>query len=267
MAIDYNSAVGPIPNNTGVFPDVVSNNVTAPLAGDGTPYVKAGIDDAWGRFQDLLNRGGLTPNGASEAAGSSQHFEALRRCFSFPGEVVMWHGQADPATLGIRLLLLQGQGILRANYPELDAAVYIGDGNNGDIYFPYYFHADDAGGTIRNTAGIYLILADARGVIIRGHDPTAQRDPEGATRKFPDIQLKAIWQHGHELITSTSGYYAKVTDYDLHGGGNNTCEFLPNQTNDRLQATSVLQGGLGSVVSNTYEGRMINLNTKFCVRY
>lgn len=263
MAINYDSGVGPIPNNTGSFPNVVSNNVTAPAAGDGTPYVKAGIDDAWGRFQDLLSRAGLTPNGSSEAAGNSQHFEALRRCFSAPGEVCLWHGQVDPATLGLRLLLLEGQGILRANYPDLDAAVYIGDANNGNSSYPYYFRADDAAGTVRNIAGIYLILADSRGKSIRSWDPTGVDDPEGSVRKFPDRQNNSIVAHGHNLTTSVTGYYAKLVDADLHGGGNDTCEFLPAASGDRLEAGTIQAGP----DQNSQEIRMDNMGVKVCVRY
>lgn len=263
MAIDYDSGVGPIPNNSGNFPNVVSNNVTAPGAGDGTPFVKAMIDDAWGRFQDLLNRAGLTPSGSSEAAGSSQHYAALRRCFGAPGEVVLWHGQADPATLGLRLLLLEGQGILRANYPDLDAAVYIGDGNNGDTSYPYYYHADDATGLVRNTAGIYLILADSRGKTVRAWDPTEVDDPEGASRKFPDRQANAVIYHNHDIFSSATTLYAKVMDYDLHGGGNDTLEMLAGASGDRLEARTIT----GGAPADSTDNRMDNMGVKMCVRY
>jgi hypothetical protein len=261
MSIDYATIL----NTVGAFPGVTSLNVTAPSAGDGTPYEKAIIDDWWGRFQDLLNRAGLIPNGAPEVAGSSQHFEALRRCFGAPGEVVLWHGQADPATLGLRLLLMQGQGVLRSAYPDLDAACYIGDVNNPDFLYTAYFRADNPSGTPRNIAGAYLILPDARGCVIRGDDPSATRDPQGATRKFPDIQLKAIQEHGHELITSSSGFAAKVINYNLSAAGNNALECLPGATGDRLRATSVIPSG--TVFVDSLESRMINLQAKFCVRF
>ncbi len=265
MAIDYNSGIGPIPNNTGAFPNVVSNNVTAPGAGDGTPFVKPMIDDAWGRFQDLLNRAGLTPNGADEAAGSSQHFEALRRCFGAPGEVVLWHGQADPASLGIRLLILQGQGVLRTSYPDLDAAVYIGDGNNPDLGYPAYFHADDAAGTIRNTTGAYLILADCRGQFLRGWDPTGVVDPQGPSRKFPDKQFYAILTHTHRIYTTTTGLYAKYKFIDKYGAADPGLEVASGETGDRLIAATM--SSPSATYISAFETRPNNYAAKICVRY
>jgi hypothetical protein len=262
MAIDYDSGVGPIPNNTGNFPNVVSNNVSAPAAGDGTPYVKAGIDDAWGRFQDLLNRAGLTPNGSAEAAGSSQHFEALRRCFSAPGEVVIWHGQADPATLGLRLLLLQGQSVLITSYPDLDAAVYVGDANNPDLSFQYYYRSSDPGGAVRDIAGPYLNLADARGCALRGHDPTGIRDPLGAVRKFPDIQLHAVQVHRHEVETDLTNVHAKNVTFNHSPGTDRYFDPLSGATGDRLIADLMLDAN-----TSLQETRMINLAGKICVRY
>lgn len=261
--IDYDSGVGPIPNNTGNYPSVTSNNVTAPGAGDGTPYLKAFIDDLWGHNQDILNLGGLTPNGASEASGASQRTDALKNLFGAPGEVILWHGPVDPATLGRRLLLLEGQVVLIANYPDLVAAAYIGDGNNGNLTFVHYYKCSDPAGAVRNIAGPYFKIADSQGCTVRGYDPTAIRDELGATRKFPDIQTSAIRQHQHELITSASGYAAKYTAINIIGTGDDTLELLSGATGDRLQATSVFNGGTISSLEN----RMINLQVKMCVRY
>lgn len=67
-----------IPNTSGAFPDVVSQNATGPGETDGTPYLKDVVDDLWGARQDLMSEAGLSPNGVSEAAGSSQSLQALK---------------------------------------------------------------------------------------------------------------------------------------------------------------------------------------------
>lgn len=258
--IDYRTV---FTNTDGVaFPNTKAVNVTTPGAGDGTEFIAAGVNDSWGFHQALMDYAGLTPDSVGEAPGTSQMVEAMRRSFGAPGEVVLWHGQADPATLNLRLLILQGQTVLMANYPLLDAACYVGDTNNSDLNYKGYVHTSDIGGTIRDTAGPYLLLPECRGLALRGWDPTGIHDEFGATRKFPDRQWHALEVHEHEIQSGTSGDYAKVMDYDLHGGGNDTIEMLPGDTGDRLRATAV-----EDTSSSNLETRMKNYSVKICVRY
>lgn len=152
--------------NNVAFPDTESINASGPTATDGTEFVKVMVDNyMFGPQQALLNHAGLIPDGVPEADGTSQELEALKRSFGNAGEEVNWYGDADPATLNLKLLLLEGQGVLIANYQELTDVVYVGDGNNGTA--PAFYKADDAAGTIRNIAGIYLILPDATDIYPR----------------------------------------------------------------------------------------------------
>lgn len=161
MALDSNVAF--INTDGSAFPDNKSVNASGPSATDGTEFVKLMIDNyMFGPQQALINHAGLIPDGISEADGASQELEALQKSFGYPGEAVDWYGDLDPAVIGMRVLLLEGQGILIANFQELATAVYVGDGNNATA--PAFYKADDAAGTIRNIAGIYLILPDATDV-------------------------------------------------------------------------------------------------------
>jgi len=159
MAIDI---LATFTNQNGVaFPDSEAINASGPSATDGTEFIKVMIDNyMFGPQQALLNYAGITPSGTPESDTASQELDAMKQNFGFPGEAVDWYGDADPATLGMRVLLLQGQGVLIASFPELTASVYVGDGNNPTA--PAFFKADDAAGTIRNTAGVWLILPDAQ---------------------------------------------------------------------------------------------------------
>lgn len=257
--IDYRTV---FTNTDGVaFPNTKAVNVTTPGAGDGTEFIAAMPNDSWGWHQALMDYAGLTPDTVTEAPGTSQMLEGCRRAFGAPGEIVGWHGQADPATIGLRLLLLEGQGVLRASYPLLDAAVYCGDGNNPT--WEAYYHADDAGGTSRNTAGIYLILADVRGRVLRGHDPTGVIDPEGATRDFPDKQEDSIQYHEHAVRSKSSLDYIEISTIPTAAGARSMCQPIGVDGANVYKASTIL----GGPPQNPDETRMINFQVKYCVRY
>lgn len=259
--IDYASLF----NSSGAFPNTLAINITAPSAGDGTELIAAMPNDSWGWHQAMMDYGlnGVAPDTVTEAPGTSQMVEAMQMAFGLPGEVVGWHGQLDPAARvnPPRLLLLQGQGVLIASYPELDAEVYIGDANNPNLAYPFYFHATTAGGGTRNTAGPWLILADARGYVLRGDDITAIRDPDGASRKFPDIQADSLIQHDHDLITDGANF-ANAIGYTPPAGGG-----TPLFTGGVEGGTSLKTQTTEGVDNNADEVRMGNIQIKWCVRY
>lgn len=214
--------------NNVAFPDTEAVNATGASATDGTEFVKVMIDNyMFGRQQALLNHVGITPDGNSEADGASQEIEALQRMGMYPGQFTISAWNDDPATLGIRVLMLQGQGIVRANYADLDAAVYVGDGDNATA--SAFYHADNSDGSSRNTAGAYLILPDARGQAIRGLDTAAAVDPDGASRDLGSLQLDQMQQiTGDVELRAASGGGPIVTDengaftIDIDGGTSQT---------------------------------------------
>ena len=61
----------------GNFPHIKAINASSPTAKDGTPYHDAVVNDIWGSMQAIMLSAGLSPNGQSEAAGSSQILDAL----------------------------------------------------------------------------------------------------------------------------------------------------------------------------------------------
>ncbi len=200
MALD---AFAVFTNTNGVaFPDTEAINSSGAQSTDGTEFVKIMIDNwMFGRQQALLNHVGLTPNGIAEADGASQELLALQRMGMHPGQGIFAFWNDTPTNLGIRVLMLTGQGILRANFSDLDDAVYVGDGDNPTA--SVFYHADDAAGTIRNTAGVYLILPDARGQTIRGLDLAGAVDPDGASRDLGSLQLDAFQGHWHEVYRNS----------------------------------------------------------------
>lgn len=256
-------------NTDGVnFPDTAAINVSVPSAGDGTEFKALMVNDMWGARQALMDYASLTPNAASETYDNSQFLTALIKSFSPVGIVLMSHTQQDPATLGHRFLELNGQGILRANYIDLDSACYVGDTNNPTA--DYYFRADNSDGSGRSTTGIYLILPDMRGAFARGEDPTATRDPDGASRIFPDFQDFSMQTHLHEVDTTSNSWNA-VADRDIDTGttftgfeAKTSASSLQLRANENITKVS---GPNPDVLHNLDETRACNVQVKFWVRY
>lgn len=247
---------------TGAFPNFAGKNATGAGATDGTEWIAAYIDNwGWGWQQALFDQEGITPDGITEAAGASQIVDALNNMFP-AGMIAEWNINVDPATLGARYLLLNGQGILRANYPDLDTNCYVGDGNNAAVAAAggAYYRADDAAGTTPNIAGVYLILPESRGYTTRGLDTAASVDPDGAARALGDNQGSAMWGHWHENwgeINTTAGGVGR----DVMGHNNGS--LLPLQNAVRTAITD----GVNGTPTVSSESRGPNRSTQFAIRY
>jgi hypothetical protein len=201
---DYTTITG---NNNGLsFPDTLAINSSGALATDGTEYLKEVVDDIWGEKQALLDFFNYPPNGLVDVPGIdgngvpvSQPLRISYMNYGRPGTLVEWMSEnLDPGAVSIalgcdlRILLLQGQGVDRTMdaYKALDWLTYCGDPNNATA--DYFYHADDAGGTIRNTAGDYLILPDMRGYATRGLDKSGAVDSRGVGRIVGSVQEDAL---------------------------------------------------------------------------
>jgi hypothetical protein len=63
------------------YPHGEAKNVTAPNAGDGTPWDINTTSDLFGFQQKLLTEAGITPSGAPDNAINSQYFDAMQALF------------------------------------------------------------------------------------------------------------------------------------------------------------------------------------------
>jgi len=276
--IDYQTT---IPYTVGAFPNTVAQNATGPGATDGTPWIKSVIDDLWGARQVLMDESNQVPNALTESVSNgSQAYEAIRRISGYAGEVIFWAGQdnasgtfSNPSSEDVRLLEMLGQGVLIANYPELDKVVYCGNARNPTA--PSFYHSSDAGGAVRNTAGPYLQLPDSRGVAIRGFDPTgAGADPwflESATqREIGDLQLSAVWAHCHRTEwwddPDWRGIVYTVQTGDV-GGPFDIFQITLDPANTEVFAHTMTSTCSYSFLHSEYESRMINLAWRMCIRY
>jgi hypothetical protein len=257
-----------INNTSGAFPLVISNNSTGPGNLDGTPYIKNFIDDLWGFSQALMSAASLTPNAVQESATASQRLEALRRVSGYPGEVVCWMGdQADPSSLGIRLLPLNGQTITIATYPELVASTYVGDPANPTA--SAFYKTSDTPGTVRNVAGPYFVLPDLRGAFIRGLDTSGTIDPNGAGRDIGNLQNWAIYDHTHDVWNGTLQMHDDV--YTTSAGAVKLGQLSFPAVGASVYANTIFDTtfstALGAANLNTSESRPVNYTGRWCIRY
>jgi len=281
-----------IPQINGVFPSVTAKNCSGAGATDGTPAIQEWVNNFWGHMQNLLNRANMTPSGVLEAWGAENAFAhatpgeatirrtagqvltALQMMFSSPGELVLWCRSQAPATVGARVLLLQGQTIAVANYADLCNAVYVGDALNNTAGVPFYL-SSDSGGVTRSTTGAYLTLPDARGVTIRGIDTAQARDPLGNSRGGAagaangSIEMDALQGHYHlplspaisfadEHPAATGIGYGSATPYENHAATTGS------PTTD---GGITYEGKVNTAVRLAWETRMINMACYIGIRY
>jgi len=263
--IDYSS----LPNTQGgAFPSTQGKDASTPTSFDGTPYNEIFIDDLWGANQALMSYAGLTPSGSAESASVSQRLEAMKLCFGYPGMLVPMFINHDPATLGIRVLLCEGQGVLVASYPELDAACYVGDGNNALVHgnSGFFYRASDAAGTTPNIAGPYLILPDASASTIKGVE---SGDSVGDVM-VEGVETQQLQAHTHSIINSLSSRMLESSGSVKGDGTVTTFAFESANTNpalfDLYEATTMaLVSGPGAISAT--KNRMQNFPVKIGVIY
>lgn len=254
------------------FPATLGVNATGAGAGDGTEFVKLFVDDLWGGRQALLDAAGLTPDGVTEAIDTSQLLESIRMISGAPGNGVIWWATDDPATIGERVLLLTGQVILMASYPEMALAVYCGDGNNATA--SAFYKTSDAGGIIRSTSGTYMVMPDLRGYALRGLDIAAAVDPDGASRDIGSIQLDAFqaFQVGcEEDLTGVRDYFMLSLNRDELQSASAQANYAKIGAVTTGQGDSkmfkAMNDGTNGDPRTDSESRMVNIACKIGIRY
>lgn len=150
----------------GAWPSTVAKNASGASASDGTPFTADLINDLWGWIKNIMYLAGITPSGSTDTYLSSDVVNAIRRAGLQPGLAVK--SFLNPSALALaRLLPLTGQILLMSSYPELCAAVYVGDANNAAAAVKGAFYKCTAGG-VASTSGTYMKMPDCRGVFLRG---------------------------------------------------------------------------------------------------
>lgn len=252
--------------SSGAFPNVVAINSTGAATQDGTEFIAEAINNnMFGWMQAFMDYASLTPDGVIEAAGASQILEAIQKGFGVgPGKLVGWFLDDDPSVTGDRVLLMQGQGVLIASYLDLVAATYVGDGSNTAVHAGggKFYKSSDAAGTTPDIAGTWFQIPKSRGYALRGFDPGALIDPDGASRFLGDNQADAFQGHNFNFdYNSTSGV----------GGSPFYPEAPPavatfDTTSAACVNTPITDGVNGTPRTGT-ETRMANLSIQFGITY
>jgi hypothetical protein len=253
---------------TGDWPSTVAKNASGPNSTDGTPFTAELINDLWGGQIDLMNRAGLTPNGTTEAVGSSQFMDALHYAGLTPGIAVL--SMLDAAHLALhRFLPLTGQHILIANYSALCAAVYCGDTDNATADCNY--KSSDSDGQVRSTTGTYLTLGDARGLGVRGiglngsifpaNHPTNNYSGGTAAVRYLQDQFQGHW---HDLYIDATKVGAQISDAT---SGISWHSITPGSFAGQITAKNLVTDGTNGTPRTGYETRMATLGFQICITY
>lgn len=238
-----------------------SGNLNQDL-GTGFYYAEAGTDnaplsqagfvwhlriDANNRYQEYLRAGTQQRfvrqmiDGAFGAWEQPYLTRAEALALRLPGEVVPYLGATEPTGW----LFLAGQVILRATYPELDAAVYVGDALNATAPALYRTTTLVNPGTNRSTTGPYLVLPDGRGRGLIGRDNmggTAASRITQAVSGFDGSVLAA--SGGAQAVTLVTANMPKHKHSgETADGGERKMPVGTNPT-----------GGNGTFVSRSFEG-------------
>lgn len=144
-------------------------------------------------------------------------------------------------------LKANGAAVWRAGYPDLDAAIYVGDALNATAAWGYRCTDPGTPTGTRSTTGQYLVLPDARGEFRRGYDDGANRD---SGREWASWQDQSIQGHTHSGFTSTA-----FLQSGAGGIGGPAAQGLTNAT------------GAASVVGTSGVTRPRNINPLVCIRY
>ncbi len=163
-----------------------SGNLNADL-GTGFYYAETGTDnaplsdpgfvwhlriDADTRYQEYLLVGTQQRFVRQMVGGSFGAWEqpyltrAEALALRLPGEIVAYGGPNAPAGW----LFLFGQAVLRATYPDLDTAIYVGDAANATAPAGYRTTSTINPHNNRSPTGAYIVLPDGRGRSLIGRD-------------------------------------------------------------------------------------------------
>ena len=273
MSKDYTAITG---NNNGLpHPDSRAIDATGPTATDGTELLKEVMNDVWLRRQAFMDFYNQTPDGLDDLAGVdgsgfplSQPLVAKYMNYAPPGLVVSWTSQLDPVAAGalagcdIRIILLQGQGVDRTvdDYKLLDLMCYVGDGDNPTA--DSYYRATDAGGTIRNITGQYLILPDARGYFWRGLDPSGTIDPDGASRLVGSMQDDSFQGHWHDALYDNLG-----NQYGLDPNVGNGADTGIDNDGVLARTGDAIEDATSGLPRTSSETRAKNIATRYGIYY
>lgn len=265
-------------NINGTFPNATGKNASGAGATDGTEFIADAINDYMIGFpQFALNYASIIPSGVVESSSASQIFESIQKGNGIgPGVLVGWFLANDPSIAGYRVLLMQGQGILRANYQALDNVVYVGDGSNAAVAAGggAFYRADDAAGTTPNTTGIYLILPETRGYTLRGLDTAATIDPDGASRFLGDNQSDALQEITGNLLGGGSSIFWAPTSLGTINGvfaatGSSPASITSNGSNTSAGVTFAASNSISpnAAKTNAVETRMSNFSIQLGITY
>jgi len=175
-------------------------------------------------------------------------FEAHERLDSRYGvvEPLMFH----PTVLELaqmRCLPLEGQVITISTYQRLCNRMYVGDGKNATADW-WYKISDPNNKNSRNTSGAYMVVADLRGIFLRGAGENSKYKAANDTpydgKSLGSFNQDTALNHVHFFVDSSNGQEIPYLYLrDLAGNDGFDSGFHVNTGNKNSRADAVMQLG------------------------
>jgi hypothetical protein len=176
----------------------------------------------------------------------------------------------DPAIYGIRQINLIGQVVEVANYADACTHLYCGDANNATA--EAFYKTSDALGTVRNTAGAYIVFPDTRGLGLKHiGDATVNARVKAGPAELGEVQEDQMQRITGEAqgvgIYSTAVSFADAGALNLDDSGAYAGTSGSTNTNRILKFNSA--DSPDARVSATTEGptRDTSMGAKYSVTY
>lgn len=260
---DFKTNYGSLVTNS--WPQTVAKNASGSSAVDGTPFCADLINDLWGWQKRIMYLAGITPSGIADDYSGSDVVTALRNAGLKPGLCILSFLNATELA-NARLMALSGQIVTIASYPDLCAAVYVGDASNPTA--PAFYKTSDAGGTTRSTTGAYMVMPDCRGLVPRGLGTNTKSFMAAGSGyyggAFPgSVLLDAMQGHYHMGYTYSGG--SAGADYRLTTSS--VAQNTAAATDCLGAALTILTDGIHGQPRGDYETRGASFAAQVCIAY
>lgn len=228
------------------------------------------VTDPMAEILHVIEQAGLTPDGDDLTqlyqAIQAQIAAAIAASVAPAGAVMGFDLDSPPSGW----IAGDGSAILRASYPRLDSAKYVGDSLNGTATAWYRCTNPSSPSTSRSTTGNYLVTRDLRGVFTRFLDSGRGIDPsrvlgslqKGSLMGF-DVPTVGIFGVGTTSVMTLAEARAAV-GLDAYS----TSDYAGVQiVGANATSTSALPDNIAAGEGATGVARPTNISLLGCIKY
>lgn len=227
----------------------IASALTGSLARNGTGGMSAHLP--MNNYRVTGMGAGTSPDDAATVAQATANAVPVGTILDYAGR-----------TLPDGYLWPDGRAVLRADYPELDTAIYCGNENNDTAAFGYHATSDVDPDDNRSISGTYLVLPDLRAVVSAGRSNMGgterdvldnfDADELGAQFGSQEHALTVPELAGHTHTVSGTAASAGDHTHQLYSAGVAPGGFRPTGTGNVGEGSAFFAGTVGNAGAHTH---------------